>query len=97
MQSFAPTMRCVPYRRFPSRHQWNRRQGTRTPVIRKVLFRLLAFRGLMLRAYLKLGSGFFVDQIVVGIAFRVGDSFDEAANLAVVDVSGREVGFVAQQ
>src|SRR6266446_8831405 len=33
-----------------SRHQWNRRQGRRTPVIRKVLFRLLAFRCLMLRA-----------------------------------------------
>src|SRR5438094_8210707 len=28
MQSFAPTMRCVAYRRFPSRRQWSRRQGT---------------------------------------------------------------------
>jgi len=45
----------------------------------------------------KLVSGFFVNQIVVGIACGVGDSFNEAANFAVVDVSGREVGFVAQQ
>ena len=36
-------------------------------------------------------------QIFIGVAAGVGESFDEAANFLVVDVGGREVGFVAHQ
>ncbi len=46
---------------------------------------------------LKVSSGFFVNQIFKGIASVLGEGFDEAANLVVVDVSGGEVGFVAEQ
>ena len=38
-----------------------------------------------------------MNQIFIRVASGVRYGFDEAANFAVVDVSGRKVGFVAQE
>ena len=38
-----------------------------------------------------------MNQIFIRVASGVRYGFDEAANFAVVDVSGRKVGFIAQE